>query len=122
MSLLTSGAIARAVGKTLNGVLAYDITLHKRNAGRDDFGNSVTTFQDKTVRGLRLGVSEQRKYAEAVPEATAMIIIVQHDAIATPKRGDQISANGIRYALLKIVSDPANAVWECFVVDEGAAV
>lgn len=110
-SLLTSGALAKTVAKAVGKTLAYDVTLHKRDAGSDAHGNMAATFTDYTLKGLHLQKSAAAMFYEGAPEGATEIILLQNGAAATPARNDQITAQGTRYEILTIKSDPANATW-----------
>lgn len=114
-SPLISGKLQAIIGKAVNKTLAYPVTLHKRPAGQDRYGNPVDTWTDYALQGLHLEKSAASVFYEGAPEGSSEVVITQLDATAAPEMHDQVTARGVRYDILGTKEDPAQATWVCTV-------
>lgn len=111
MSLLDDGSIAAIIHGATNSLLMYNVSLHRRAAGADADGNPNGAVTDYTMRGFVSAFSAYRRAEMGIPDTDASITLLQHEAPATPKSGDEVTAQGVRYVVLTVDKDPAGATW-----------
>lgn len=111
MSLLDNGAIARVVKSALNTSIFYDVQLHKRASGYDSNGVPNGSSTTTNLRGFVGEYSAYRRSAAQIPDTDSEILIAQHGAGASPATGDEITARGVRFKVVKVDQDPAQATW-----------
>jgi hypothetical protein len=99
--------IAKATSKSL----MRPMVLHVRRAGYDVDGLPSGGFVARAVRGLVLDYSDYRRTAAAIPETDVLILLLQHEAAATPTSDDELEVDCTRYAIVRVTQDPARATW-----------
>lgn len=112
MSILDDGSLAEAIADGMREAIFYAVTLHKRGAGYDANGVPNGITRDVPLSGFVDTYSAYRRQESGIPDTDAKIMILQHGASAAPAQGDEITALGCRYEIMRVGQDPAAATWE----------
>lgn len=118
---LLDGGIRGIVASAVNFVM-LDGTLRKWSAGTFNQSTQKLTARTATDYGVRGFIDEDLSgYTKEalVAEAEAIAGIVQVGAQASPQVGDHFVLRSQVWRIVKILEDPAEAMWFCQVVGAG---
>ena len=104
--------IAEAFDSDLADAVQAQILVHATTAYDPDTG-AVSSIEAQTLtRGVAEPVTDDMVDGEVIQQADTSFLILDAELSATPKVGDDIILDSIRYSLNTVLQDPARVTWQ----------
>lgn len=115
MSILTDGSIARILRESVEAAdVADDIVVtHRERVVNEDSGAVTSdTLVPYTCRGLVVDYTAFERAQSSIEANDRRVLIEQGSLAIKPDFSDTITANGETFRVVRVVGDPANAMWD----------
>lgn len=108
------GSLAKTVGKAFAGIF-LDATLTRDVPGTivDPADPPLPTQVTYTCKAIVETYAEKFRLDGLVAQNERKVLILADSLNATPVPGDRIAIRGITFTVLEVMTDPAEAVWDC---------
>ena len=89
-----------------------DATL-TRAGGSGGWSEDEGTAQNHPCKALLAAYSDHLRAVAGIPDTDVKLMIVGTSIATEPLKGDTVTLNGRSWALIRVDTDPARAMWTC---------
>lgn len=109
---LFDGGIKKIVGQALGRVFLPGV-IHTDPVQTKVRGvpSGPKTWKNTPIKGLREDYDQAYAMRTGIPDTDVKILVLQHKVKVTPNVADEVSLKGVRYSIIAVGSDPADATW-----------
>lgn len=112
MSLLDD--IRAEVGATFSDpALFFAPATLTRTSGSGGWGEGMTSFTTYPCVAMVEAYSDHLRAVADIPDTDVRLMIVGTSISVDPLKGDTVTLNGRDWALIRVDTDPARAMWSC---------
>lgn len=112
MSMLDE--IRATIGEVFSDTrLFFSAATLTRAAGSGGWNEGAVTTATYPCLAMVEAYSDQLRAVAGIPDTDVKLMIVDTSITVDPLKGDAVALSGRRWALIRVDTDPAKAMWTC---------
>ena len=93
--------------------LFFSEAVLTRATGLGGWGEGVAVFDTYPCMAMRESYSDHLRAVAGIPDTDVKLMIVGTSIAVDPLKGDTVALNGRNWSLIRVDTDPAQAMWTC---------